>query len=126
MLVLDSGAVTRLAEPSEDSSAMMRSFHRRGYWPPVLPSPVLIESLRGSAAKDARTNRFLKTCDLVVFISEALVRRAAALRAAARRGSAVDALVVATAEPGGVVLTTDPGDLGALAAYADRVMVASL
>ena len=92
----------------------------------MLPSPVLIECLRGSAAKDARTNRFLKTCYVMVFISEALVRRAAALRATAGRGSAVDALVVAAAEPGGTVLTTDPVDLRALAAYADGVLVAGV
>ncbi len=41
----------------------------------------------------------------------------------ARRGSAVDALVVALAEPGGTVLTSDPGDLVALAQYAHDVIV---
>jgi hypothetical protein len=35
----------------------------------------------------------------------------------------VDALVVAMAEPGGTVLTTDPGDLEALAAHAHRVVI---
>jgi hypothetical protein len=45
------------------------------------------------------------------------------LRRLARRGSAVDALVVALAEPGGTVLTSDLGDLGALAQYADGVIV---
>jgi hypothetical protein len=37
--------------------------------------------------------------------------------------SAVDAIVVALAEPGGTVLTTDPDDLEALAAHAQRVRV---
>jgi hypothetical protein len=41
----------------------------------------------------------------------------------ARRGSAVDALVVALAEQGGTVLTSDPGNLGALARYASEVVV---
>jgi hypothetical protein len=45
------------------------------------------------------------------------------LRRLARRGSAVDALVVALAEPGGTVLTSDPGDLDALAQYAHDVIV---
>ena len=40
-----------------------------------------------------------------------------------RRGSAVDALVVAMAEPGGTVLTGDKADIGALAAHARQVMV---
>jgi hypothetical protein len=35
----------------------------------------------------------------------------------------VDALVVASAEPGGTVLTTDPDDLEALASHARRVTV---
>lgn len=39
----------------------------------------------------------------------------------ARRGSAVDALVVAFAEPDGTVLTGDPDDLAALAQFAERV-----
>ena len=43
----------------------------------------------------------------------------------ARRGSAVDAIVVAFAEPGGTVLTSDLPDLAALAGRADRVHVFS-
>jgi serine/threonine-protein kinase HipA len=49
-----------------------------------------------------------------------------ALRFRAGRGSAVDAVVVATAERGGRVLTGDPDDLRALAAHADRVVIATL
>ena len=41
----------------------------------------------------------------------------------ARRGSALDALAVAVAEPGGVVLTCDAGDLGALAENATGVAI---
>ena len=52
-----------------------------------------------------------------------MARRAGALRAKARRGSAVDAIVVAMAEPGGAVLTADLVDLGSLAYYADGVQV---
>ena len=39
------------------------------------------------------------------------------------RGSAVDAIVVALAEPGGTVLTGDREDIEALAAHADGVIV---
>jgi len=66
---------------------------------------------------------FLKTCDVVEEVGEPLARRAAHLRRQARRGSAVDALVIATAEPGGTVLTADLGDLAALAQYAQDVIV---
>jgi hypothetical protein len=48
------------------------------------------------------------------------------LRYAAGRGSAVDAIVVAMAEPGGSVLTGDHGDIAALASHADGVGVERL
>ena len=91
----------------------------------MVPSPVLIESLHGDGARDAAVNRMLKTCEIVEDISERWARRAALLRTKARRGSAVDALVVAIAEPGGAVLTSDLDDLRQLAAYARDVVVAS-
>lgn len=56
-------------------------------------------------------------------VAQRLARRAALLRSRARRGSAVDALVIAFAEPGGTVLTSDAGDLGALAEHATGVVV---
>ncbi len=84
---------------------------------------MLAESLTGSAHRDANTNRFLETCDLRSSVSERIARRAAELRTTARKGSAVDALVVAIAEPGGTVLTSDGDDLQALAANADAVTV---
>jgi len=84
---------------------------------------VLVECLEGHAGRDATENQLLKTCDVIEDVSEGFARRAALLRRRARRGSAVDALVVAMAEPGGTVLTTDPSDLEALAAHAHRVVV---
>jgi hypothetical protein len=104
----------------------MAELRARPSWPPVILSPVLVECLRGDAGRDAPVNRLLKACDLVEHIPQHLARRAAFLRVRARRGSAIDALIVAAAEPGGTVLTSDAGDLRALAAYADRVLVASL
>jgi len=94
-----------------------------GLWPPLVPTPVLIEALHGHAGKDGSPNRLLKTCDVVEDIPESLARRAAYLRTSARAGSAVDALVVAFAEPGGSVLASDAKDVTALAAYADDVVV---
>ena len=123
MLVLDSGAVSRLAERSRVSAALILALREEGLWPPVVPSAVLVECLQGHAGRDATANQLLKTCDLVERIPESLARRAALLRRRARRGSAVDAIVVAIAEPGGTVLTTDPEDLEALAAHAQRVVI---
>jgi predicted nucleic acid-binding protein len=122
-LVLDSGAVTRLSRQSQDSLALIRVFKRDGLWPPVVPSVVLVESLSGRQRTDAQVNRFLKTCDVVEVLPSHLARRAAALRAQARQGSAVDAIVVATAEPAGTVLGGDLRDFRALATYTDGVIV---
>jgi len=52
-----------------------------------------------------------------------VARRATELRRKAAKGSAVDALVVAFAEPGGTVLTGDTEDIEALAAHARDVAV---
>lgn len=123
MLLLDASAVTRLSERSSASVSLILALRDQGLWPPVVPSVVLVECLEGHAARDAAENRFLKTCDVLEEVPESLARRAAFLRRRARRGSAVDALVVAAAEPGGTVLTSDRADLEALASYAQRVRV---
>jgi predicted nucleic acid-binding protein len=123
VLVLDSGGLSRLAERSQQALALILSLREEGLWPPEVPSPVLVECLEGHPGRDANENRFLKTCDIVELVPEAIARRAAMLRRLARRGSAVDALVVAFAEPGGTVLTADPRDLQALAAHADGVAI---
>jgi hypothetical protein len=122
-LVLDSGGVSRLARRTQDAAAFITVFVRQGIWPPVVLTVVLVECLSGRPPHDAVTNRFLKTCDIVDEVPEHLARRAGILRAAARRGSAVDALVVAFAEPSGSVLTGDIGDLRAIAAHAADVSV---
>lgn len=121
MIVLDSGAVSRLAERSQRAAALLIALRRHGLWPPTVPSPVLVECLTGRADRHANINRLLKTCDIATGVSERLARRAAVLRHRAGRGSAVDALVVAIAEPGGSVVTSDPLDLGALAGHAADV-----
>ncbi|HUB69836.1 MAG TPA: PIN domain-containing protein [Acidimicrobiales bacterium] len=123
VLVLDSGAVTRLARRDQDTAGIIAAFVRDGIWPPLVPSVVLVECLSGRQRNDVLTNRFLKTCEIFEEVPEQLARRAAVLRALAGRGSAVDALVVAVAEPGGAVLSGDLADLRALAAHADDVVV---
>ncbi|MFP5327049.1 MAG: hypothetical protein ACLGHT_06170, partial [Acidimicrobiia bacterium] len=80
-------------------------------------------STTGAARTDANVNRLLKSCDVEPVVAEATARRAGHLRARARRGSAVDAVLVALAEPGGTVLTGDREDLEALAAHAEDVVI---
>jgi hypothetical protein len=123
LLVLDSGGITRLSRPRQDSAAMISVFKRDGLWPPLVPSVVLVESLSGRQRDDVLVNRFLKICDVIEELPDHLARRAAALRSLARRGSAVDAVVIAKAEPGGAVLSGDLEDLRALAVHAKDVLV---
>ncbi len=122
-LVLDSGGVTFLARQSRETAARIRSFHREGLWPACVPSVVLVECLQGHAGRDATTNQLLRTCEIIDEVPEPIARRAAQLRRLARTGSAVDALVVAIAEPDGIALTSDSDDLEALAAHAIGVNV---
>jgi hypothetical protein len=123
VLVLDSGGVSRLAERSPRAAALITVLKREGLWPPLVPSVVLVECLSGRPDRDARTNQFLKTCDVKTVLGEKLALRAAHLRGVARTGSAVDAVVVAAAEPGGTVCGGDPDDLRSLAAHADDVLI---
>jgi hypothetical protein len=123
MLVLDSGAVTRLAERTGRAAALIAALRHEGLWPPVVPSVVLVECLTGQGARDTAQHRFLRTCDITEGVPVPLARRAAWLRSQARTGSAVDALVTAFAEPGGTVLTGDLADLRALAERASDVTV---
>jgi predicted nucleic acid-binding protein len=123
VLIVDSGGMTRLAERSPRVLALLRSLRAAELWPPIVPTVVLVESLHGDAGRDANTNRFLKTCVVEPLVSEAIAGRAAELRRRARRGSAVDSVVVALAEPGGTVLSGDKADIEALAAHANEVLV---
>ena len=113
-VVLDSGGITALAGSRE----RLRQLRDRGEWPPIVPTVVLVESLTGDHRRDFAVNRLVAMC-LLAPLDELTARSAAALRAkSARKVSAADAVVVATADRSGgsVVLTGDPKDLNALAA----------
>ena len=78
-VVLDSGAVTRLAREDQLSAARIGSLKRHGVWPPVVPSVVLVECLTGRQRMDAVTNRFLKSCDVEELLPEKIARNAGRL-----------------------------------------------
>lgn len=122
-LLLDSGAVTGLARQNRQASESIRLVGNKELWSTVVPSVVLVECLTGQQPTDATVNRFLKKCTVLDGPQEKMARRAATLRTLAGRGSAVDAVVVAMAEPGGAVLTGDVKDLKALAAHAQDVSI---
>lgn len=126
MLILYSAAVRRLAQRSTRTLAYIRALRAAELWPPIAPTVVIIESLRDDGRRDATTNRFLKTCIIETLVTEQTARRAAQLRRHARHGSAIDAIVVALAEPGGTILTGDKADIEALAAHAHDVSVETI
>jgi len=123
VLVLDSGSLSRLSQRNRRAAALIDALRAENLWPPVVPTVVLAESTTGAARTDANINRVLKTCDIEPMVTERTARRAGHLRARVRTGSAVDALVIAMAEPGGTVLTGDTEDLEALAVYAEDVLI---
>lgn len=120
--VLDSGGVSVLAT----DRALVDALVRRGEWPPQVPAVVVTEALTGDPRRDHATNRIL-SMSLVRDVDQTLSRRAAYLRTRAsqrRRISVVDAVVVALAESmdDPQVLTSDPGDVAALADQAERTI----
>jgi predicted nucleic acid-binding protein len=117
-LVLDSGGISLLAASTADTARLRLRFG----WPALVPAVVLVESLTGDHRRDHAVNRFLSSC-VVVVVDEHVAREAARLRTLTGRAgtiTAVDAVVAALAaqRPDPVVVTGDPGDLGALAAHA--------
>ncbi len=125
-LVLDSGALRRLAEPTAASMVLLRTLRNRGLWPALVPTVVVAETLTGDGATDRLVDAFLGCCDVREQVPLALARRAAWLRAAVGRGSSTDALLVAMAEPGGAVLVTNRPTVEAMALFADGVFVERL
>jgi hypothetical protein len=97
---------------------------RRGLWPPIVPRAALAESRTGSSKRDVNTNLPVEARDVRSGVAERVVRRG---RGAWYDGSeglcAVDALVVAAAEPGSTALTSDGVDLRAIAADAVDVVI---
>jgi len=111
-LILDSGAVTTLARNRTRSRAIRGLEGFEHAWTVLVPSLVLVECLSGQPHTDAVVNVFLKNCDVLDGPHQRLARRASVIRARAGRGSAVDAVIVAMAEPGGAVLTAEPTQFG--------------
>ncbi|MEO7193623.1 MAG: hypothetical protein ABIZ05_02195 [Pseudonocardiaceae bacterium] len=120
-VVLDAGAVTALGRRDRQTAARLAALRRRGLWPPVVPTAVLVDSLTGNRVRDGLAHRTVEL-SLVHPLDEPLARRAAQLRGLARAGAAVDAVVVATAELlEALVITVNPDDLARLCHHARGV-----
>jgi predicted nucleic acid-binding protein len=112
-LLLDTGAL--LAAERNDRrvwSLRKRALQRRLQW--FIPVVVLAEAWPGRA--QLNLSRFLSGCRIIPG-SQALARAAGVARARAGMADVVDALVVVTAlRLGAVVVTSEPDELGQIAA----------
>lgn len=121
-LVLDSGAVSALAEG--DPRVRRIAARARAADLPLRTSAAVVAEVTGRGAPDTPTNRVLSGLDIVE-VGERLARLAGALRHHSGVSATVDALVIATAvvSGGGVVLSADTDDMSRLAGAATGVEV---
>lgn len=125
-MVLDSEGLWAVARnDSNDARAVLAASRDAGV-AVLVPVVVLAETLFGDE-RDTRVNQVLKRLQ-VVGITEPIARLAAKLKSLANMqgvAATVDAIVVATAATagGGVILTSDAGDIGKLANVAAAVRI---
>ena len=116
--ILDSGALIAL---EADDRAMWRrlkgALHDES--PPRTHGGVIAQVWRGGTGRQARLATALQAVEIVP-LDAVLGRRAGVLLARSGLTDAIDAALVALADHGDQVITSDPGDLAALAAAAGR------
>ena len=112
-LILDTGALIAHERADPGVRAWLEEARRRDEVP-VVSAVSLAEAWR--SAKQVRLAQLLNACAIVT-VSERIARTAGESLASTAAG-AIDAIVCATAVEagGGIILTSDPGDLGRLAA----------
>jgi hypothetical protein len=117
MLVLDAGAFVAVERGDRDVVALVKRERLAGR-PPVTSGGVVAQVWRGGRGRQVQVARLLAGTD-VAAIDDRLGRRAGMLLARSGRTDAIDATVVCLAADGDDILTSDPGDLRALAEAAE-------
>lgn len=117
MLVLDAGAFLAVEQGNRDLVALIKHQRLAGQTP-VTCGGVVAQVWRGGRGRQVLLARLLAGVN-VVPIDDNLGRRAGILLGQASKSDAVDAAVVCLAADGDDILTSDPGDLRALAEAAD-------
>jgi predicted nucleic acid-binding protein len=125
IVIIDSGAVSRVAGGAGTALVILRALVERG-WRLVVPAVVLVECLTGDSRRDADVNRFLHAVGDVSPTSESHARAASALRYRSGNTSVIDGLVAEAAKraPGfAIVMTTDPDDIERLVGKDEHVRI---
>jgi hypothetical protein len=117
MLVLDAGAFLAVERGDRNVVALVKRERMAGR-PPVTSGGVVAQVWRGGRGRQAELARLLAGVQ-VAAIDESLGRRAGMLLARSGQSDAIDAVVVCLAADGDDILTSDPGDLRALAEAAE-------
>jgi hypothetical protein len=113
MLVLDAGAFVAVERGDRDVVALVKRERLAGR-PPVTSGGVVAQVWRGGQGRQVQVARLLAGVD-VTPVDDALGRRAGQLLARSGGSDAIDATVVCLAGDGDDILTSDLGDLRALA-----------
>jgi hypothetical protein len=113
MLVLDAGAFLAVERGDRDVVALVKRERLAGR-APVTSGGVVAQVWRGGTGRQAPLARLLAGTD-VTAVDDVLGRRAGMLLARGGHADAIDATVVCLAGDGDDILTSDTGDLRALA-----------
>jgi hypothetical protein len=117
MLILDAGAFVAVERGDRDVAALVKRERLAGRTP-VTNGGVLAQVWRGGHGRQAPVARLLAGVE-VTPIGDRLGRRAGMLLARTGGADPIDAAVVCLAADGDDILTSDPGDLRALAEAAE-------
>jgi len=112
-IVLDAGGLLAIERGDREIIALLKR-ERQEDRAPLTHGGVVGQVWRGGHGRQANLARLLPGVD-VHALDEALGRRAGVLLGAARHADVIDAAVVLLAGDGDEILTSDPGDLRALA-----------
>jgi hypothetical protein len=115
-LVLDAGALIAAERGDRETAALLKG-ELAARRVPVTHAAIVGQVWRGGSGPQARLGQLLRGVE-VVPIDDALGRRAGVLLGRARRADVVDAALVLLASDGDTILTSDAGDLIALAVAA--------
>ena len=120
-LVLDAGAFVAVERANRAMVARLRAAERGGL---VLKSngAVVAQVWRDASGRQALLSRLLRSVD-VRAVDRALGQGAGVLLGRAGRGDAVDATVVAIANAGDRIATSDPEDIRALVGASGRAIL---